>query len=150
MKKVFFLAGIFGVGLLLSAVSYQSQVMDSILGAGPINEFQLMTRLNGSPIYLGHTAPGADGGTRGTVDGGLGGIVKTQCYSAACVCVGDSTCTCGNNMNKVGLSTSGVYLAANGSITNVLTATNYVTTSYAVGSLLSDGGAGAECDHWSL
>lgn len=145
MKRALLLGLALGFGLALALSSGPA------LASNPPGEFPLLLRLNGSPTYLGHTSPKGDAGTIGRVDGGFGNIVKTQCYSAACVCPGVS-CTCGNVAGaNVGASTTGEYLAANGVNFMVLTPGNsMVTVAAASGSLLLDGGAGAECDHWGL
>ncbi len=141
-----------GLGLVLAAMSWPAQTSAVVTGGNPTGEFTLLLRLNGSPTFICHTAPKGDGGTIGRCDGGFGNIVKTQCYSAACVCPGTS-CSCGNNLGTLGSNTgtAGELLAANGVNYTVLTPTNgMVTTAAASGSLLLDGGPGAECDHWGL
>ncbi len=155
MKRILFVSALLGLGLAVSAMSLRSQtsaVAAEVLGTNPSGEFTLLLRLNGSPVFAGHTAPRGDGGTIGRVDGGLGNIVKTQCYSAACVCPGTS-CSCGNIASSSGfnVATNGELLAANGINYTVLAPDNgMVTTAAASGSLLLDGGPGAECDHWRL
>ncbi len=146
MKRALLLGLALGFGLALVASPGTANATN------PAGEFTLLMRLNGSPVFAGHTSPGIDAGTTDRVDGGLGNIIKTQCYQAACVCPGTS-CSCGNVHASSGASyfTNGEYIAANGVVYTVLTPTNgMVTTAYATGSTRFDGGVGAECDHWRL
>lgn len=149
MKRALLFGLALGFGLALATLPGSASAAS---GGQPVGEFTLLMRLNGSPSFIGHTAPRGDGGTIGRVDGGLGNIVKTQCYSAACVCPGTS-CSCGNIASSSGfnVTTNGELLAANGVNYQVLNVDNgMVTTAAASGSLLLDGGPGAECDHWRL
>lgn len=153
MKRPLFLAAVLGLGLVLSAMSYSAHlevVGHELLAAQPAGEFPLMLRLNGSPAFIGHQAPGADGGTIGKVDAGWGECVKTQCYSPACVCAA-TTCTCGAALASTYSATNGEYLAAYGISYMCLAVNNgMVSTAAAPGSLLVDGGAGADCDSWVM
>ena len=146
MKRALLIGLALGFGLALVS-------LPGIAAAGqPAGEFALMLRLNGSPAFIGHTAPGGDGGTVGRVDGGVGNCVKTQCYSPACVCAATS-CSCGTVLASSGAvaATNGEYLAAYGVSYMCLAVNNgMVTTAAASGSLLLDGGAGADCDHWVM
>ncbi len=151
MKRTFLLVAALGLlGLALSAMSPAAQTSAAVLGSNPSGEFALLLRLNGAPRYIGHTNAGADGGTVSRADAGAGNIVKTQCYSAACICPGTS-CSCGNVLGSAGVATNGEYIAANGVHFMVLDPTGkMVTVARATGSLLLDAGTGAECDHWEL
>lgn len=132
MKRALAMVGLMGAAALLMA-------------ARPAGEFPMFLRLNGQPTFIGRSMPGADGGTVGIVDAGLGQVTKTRCYAAACVCPGIS-CTC-----SLGQATTGQKLAADGVEYIILdNSTTLLSTAAVSGSLLPDGGAGAWCDHWVM
>lgn len=155
-------SGVFlvGVGLLGSTVqaspSLRSEVAQFVAGGLPASQFNLSLRQNGPPVYLGHTSPRSDGGTIGSVDGGAGNLVMTECYAGACLCAG-VTCSCVNAAGAlvaIGSASTGRFMPANTPTTMVMGITSLssgmVTVAAGVGSVLFDGGPGAECDHWGL